>query len=251
MTENNAGITATISGSFNKYLDQIRQKIQEFEKAGIRILSPRYTRPISCRDHFIILESDKGTPVDIELNHLAAISQSDFLYVVNPAGYIGKSVSLEIGYALSRDIPVYSLETPKDYLLSLFIKPEKSIDAIKKAFRAHLDTPIEKLPETRSPTLTELQDYVRCMVKRRGFEKETIKDVLLLFVEEVGELAREIRSFTDLKVSGKPKDNLRQELADCLIYLIDLANLSNIELGNAVREKEKINSGRKWRSRKA
>jgi len=243
-------ISATISGSFNKHLDQIQNKILEFQQEGIEVLSPKLSRPISCEGKFVRLETDKGAPGEIEFEHLGAISRSDFLYVVNPRGYIGKSVALEIGYALSKDIPVYSLEKPEDNVLSFFVKPEKSIRVIKQLLIAKRNKIF--FPK-KSPTLTDLQNYVRDMVKRRGFEKETIEDVLLLFVEEMGELSRAIRDLKGLKVSRKRENvykNLREELADCFIYLLDIANLANVSLKDALREKEKLNSARKWRSRK-
>lgn len=251
MDRTETSISATISGSFNKYLDQIKEKILEFEHEGIKVLSPKPSRQVSLSSGFVVLESDKEVPQEIELSHLKAISQSDFLYVVNPKGYIGKSVALEIGYALSRSIPVYSLEHPRDYVFSFFVRPEKSVRAIKQSLT---NMQSETFPAKKSPTLTDLQDYVRRMVKRCGFEEETMEDVMILFIEEVGELARAIRIFTGLKASRKHMDgyeSLREELADCLIYLIDLANMANIEFEDALREKEKINSRRKWRSRKA
>jgi NTP pyrophosphatase (non-canonical NTP hydrolase) len=243
-------ISATISGSFNKHLDQIQNKILEFQQEGIEVLSPKLSRPISCEDEFVRLETDKGTPGEIEFEHLEAITRSDFLYVVNPGGYIGKSVALEIGYALSRNIPVYSLEKPEDNVLSFFVKPEKSVKIIKRLLMTKRD---EISFTKKSLTLTDLQNYVRDMVKRRGFEKETTEDVLLLLVEEIGELARAIRDLKGLKVGRKSENvykNLREELADCLIYLLDIANLADVNLEGALREKEKLNSARKWRSRK-
>lgn len=245
-------ISVTISGSFNKHLDQIRQKILEFEHEGIRVLSPKPSQPVSRRGRFIILESDKGMPADIELKHLEAISKSDFLYIVNPEGYIGESVILEVGYALSRDIPIYSLEPPRDSVLSFFVTPEKSIKAIKRSFEMHNRERSEVSLTKRGLTLAELQDYVRFSVRQRGFENETIKDVLILFIEEIGELARAIRNLSGLKVSRKHLDShraLRQELADCLMYLLDIANLANMDLEDALREKQRVNSRRKWRSR--
>lgn len=252
MSRNETNISATISGSFNKHFEQIRRKILEFEQEGIRVLSPKPSRPVSRTERFVVLESDRGTPAKIESKHLEAISRSDFLYIVNPGGYIGKSVTLEAGYALSKDIPVYSLEPPEDSILSFFIKPEKSIKAIKRSVEICKRERNKAFLTKKALALAELQDYVRFTVRRRGFEKETIKDVLVLFVEEVGELARAVRSLTGLKVSRKHADSykiLRQELADCLIYLLDIANLANIDLENALREKERIDSRRKWRSR--
>jgi len=249
MGRTKARVSATISGSFNKYLDQIQQKILEFEREGIEVLSPKLSTPSSRKGGFLILKSDEGTPQEIEWKHLDAISQSDFLYVVNPEGYIGKSVALEIGYALSKNVPIYSLEKPKDHVLSLFIKPEKSLKAIRRSVTT---MPREIFLTKKVHTLTEFQNYVRHMIKRRGFKKETFENVLLLLVEEIGELARAARSLIGLKVSRKRIDtykSLRHELADCLIYLMDLANLADINLEDALKEKERINSTRKWRSR--
>lgn len=251
MDRDKTNISVAISGSFNKHFDQVRQKISEFELEGIKVLAPKPSKPISSKHGFVMLESDRGTPEEIELNHLKAISQSDFLYVVNPKGYIGTSVAFEIGYAFSRNIPIYSLEKPKDCVLCFFIKPEKSIQAIKQSLKGGES---ENLPPGRAFTLSELQDYIHRMVIKRGFEKETLRDVLLLLLEEVGELARAIRGFTGLKISRERVDShkdLKQELADCLIYLVDLANLADIKLEDALREKERMNSKRRWRSRKA
>ena len=39
---------------------------------------------------------------------------------------------------------------------------------------------------------------------------------------------------------------LAPELADVLLYLLQLASLNNIDLGQAVLDKLKINDGRKW-----
>lgn len=41
--------------------------------------------------------------------HLAAIRQSDFLYLYNPCGYIGINTALEVGYAHAHGIPIVAL----------------------------------------------------------------------------------------------------------------------------------------------
>jgi hypothetical protein len=40
-------------------------------------------------------------------DHFSAISQAEALYVINPGGYIGTLVKIEIGYALGKGKPVY------------------------------------------------------------------------------------------------------------------------------------------------
>jgi len=97
-------------------------------------------------------------------------------------------------------------------------------------------------------TLKDYQGYVAQIVKKRGFEKETISDIFILLVEEVGELAKIIRRVQGLKLAqdSKVNKNISYEIVDCLIYLLDLANQLNIDLAKAFREKEKMNKKRKW-----
>lgn len=243
MSHDNTKILATISGSFHKHLDEIQRTIREFQREGIEVLSPELSELASSKNGFVMLETDKGSPGEIETRHLEAISRSDFLYIVNPEGYLGKSAALEIGFAISRNIPVYSLSEPDDVAFSSLVRSEKPIRTIKRDLKARTLT-------KKPPTLAGLQDYVRKVVKLRGFEDETVEDGLLLFVEEIGELARAVRIFVGLKSSRRKRSNiyqhLREELADCLIYLIDIANLADIDLENAVRKKEMHDLARRW-----
>ena len=245
MNKDKRKISVTISGSFNKDLDAIQKKIHQFQQEGVEVLSPKKSRAVSIHGGFVKLEDDKGTPSEIESRHLEAISRSDFLYVVNPGGYIGRSAAFEIGYALSQNIPVYSLEKPEDVTLSFFVKPKRRIKTIKRELNARR----HKMFTRKQLTLKELQDYVHDMTELRGFERETIEHAMLLLVEEVGELAKATRNLLGIRSSRKRdlRKNVREELADCLIYLLDIANLANVDLENAVREKERRNSRRKWR----
>lgn len=123
-------IKVTISGSFRKHLDLIIKVIAEFEKFGIDILSPKYKLPKNPGDEFILFEGEKtNDPKQLEEIHLNAIRNSDFLYVVDPGGYIGNSATMEIGYAIALNIPIYAMEEPEEFILKLFVvkKSPKSI----------------------------------------------------------------------------------------------------------------------------
>jgi NTP pyrophosphatase (non-canonical NTP hydrolase) len=237
-------LSATISGSFNKDFVKIQKKVRQFQNEGIEVLAPPLSKIVGNHEGFVTLEHNKGAPHEIESDYLDAISRSDFLYVVNSRGYIGRSVALEIGYAVSKGIPIYSMEKPKDITLSFFVKPKKSIKAIKRELTAKP----HKIFSKTQRTLKELQEYVDYTVKIRGFEKETIEHAMLLLVEEVGELAKATRNLLGIKSSRKAdlQKNVRAELADCLIYLLDISNLAKVDLEHAFLEKEKRNHRRKW-----
>jgi NTP pyrophosphatase (non-canonical NTP hydrolase) len=84
--------------------------------------------------------------------------------------------------------------------------------------------------------------------KERGWVKDTYSEKFLLFIEEVGELAKAMRKTAGLydEKSKQKHLELEEEFADVLSYLLDLANYFQIDLERAFREKEKINEGRTW-----
>lgn len=88
---------------------------------------------------------------------------------------------------------------------------------------------------------------MRRLIVERGFDKETIPEVFMLFLEEAGEFAKAAR-----KVSGITTDknsrvhDLEEEAADVFWLLIDLCNRLDIDLEKAFAEKEKKNSKRTW-----
>lgn len=102
------------------------------------------------------------------------------------------------------------------------------------------------LPE--HPTLSELQQYMDAVCQERGWTKDSYAEKFLLFTEEVGELAKAIRKDQGLyKEPGKQsRFELEEEFADVLSYLLDLANLFQIDLEAAFREKERVNATRTW-----
>ena len=102
------------------------------------------------------------------------------------------------------------------------------------------------LPE--HPTLMDLQKYMDEVCKERGWVKDTYAEKFLLFIEEVGELAKAMRKTAGLydeKAKQKHIDH-EEEFADVLSYLLDLANYFQIDLETAFREKEQINESRTW-----
>ena len=98
------------------------------------------------------------------------------------------------------------------------------------------------------PTIADFQQYVRDMVKERGFKDENISQIFMLFLEECGEMAKAARKRAKIKTDANSKTfDIDHEIADVFIYLLDIANHFDIDLEKAFREKEDINKKRKWR----
>ena len=81
----------------------------------------------------------------------------------------------------------------------------------------------------------------------RGFRKQSIYQQFMKFLEEAGELAKATKH--QLK---NPKDKALQkesghEAADVFMYLLELCNRLDVDLMQAMREKEEINEKRNWK----
>lgn len=98
------------------------------------------------------------------------------------------------------------------------------------------------------PTLRVLQDYLATVCQERGWTRDNPSEKFVLFVEEIGELAKAIRKRTGLydEAARNKSFALDEEFADVLAYLLDLANCYGVDLETAFRAKEKINETRIW-----
>lgn len=98
-------------------------------------------------------------------------------------------------------------------------------------------------------SLKELQEYTRKMIKSRGFDNETPQDIMLLLTEELGELAKEVRKSTNIKLDVKASrtQNLDKEIADIFNYIMALCVATDIDLFEAYKSKEEINFKREWK----
>lgn len=99
-------------------------------------------------------------------------------------------------------------------------------------------------------TLTEIQEYIRNVIKIREFSEQNIEKTMLLLTEEVGELAKAVRkeqtSMTIDKSKIKNYDTVESEVADVFIVLCCICNKLNIDLFSALQSKERENIERNW-----
>lgn len=98
-----------------------------------------------------------------------------------------------------------------------------------------------------NPTLPDFQKYVAEMIKEREFDKETVPELFMLFLEECGELAKAARKAHGIKFDKSSETfHVADEAADVLIYLLDICNKFGIDLETALRDKEEKNKKREW-----
>lgn len=111
-------LSCAIPRSFSKFKPEIDLTIEEFTDLGVSVLAPDEgwlykpgLRSFTREDlySFRPLPSEIGMTIkEIEDKFLDSLSKSDFVYVVNPEGFIGDTVGFEIGFAKGKNIPIYS-----------------------------------------------------------------------------------------------------------------------------------------------
>lgn len=134
-----------LCGSF-KFTDQLIELKKFFDGRGIACYVPRPfkyripDKPSSFTDEWLKLPLfNKREESRIAVRaHLKKIKRSDVSYIVNPSGYVGNMVILEIGYAYALGKPIYSLESIKDpavmSLITEKLKPEELVNVLKNDF---------------------------------------------------------------------------------------------------------------------
>lgn len=138
----------TISGSFHRHMGAISEAVGAFHDAGVRVLSPADPRVVDEIGPFLFVASDRHRSVRlVQDRHLAAICESNFLWLVCPDGYVGQSAAMEIGFAVARGIPIFSFDFPHDLTLRQYVHRVDTVaDAIRTASpRAHLSEQVPSL----------------------------------------------------------------------------------------------------------
>ena len=102
-----------------------------------------------------------------------------------------------------------------------------------------------KLPTDDS--LKKLQAYIWQMNIERKFNTKDPSKKLVMLMEEVGELSKAIRKIAGMKFTKTTKmTDVKEELGDVQIVLLGLASLLDVDMFDAVVEKEKKNRERSW-----
>ena len=96
--------------------------------------------------------------------------------------------------------------------------------------------------------LQELQAFHRKLDQEKHFDQDIFRNIAYLS-GEIGELVSAIRALR--KTDGVSKEavaraHVGEELADCLAYIVKLANYAEVDLHNAYVNKMRQNTNREW-----
>jgi NTP pyrophosphatase (non-canonical NTP hydrolase) len=98
--------------------------------------------------------------------------------------------------------------------------------------------------------LKTLTEAMHNFVESKGWYRadsthpQTSKNLAISLVLEASEVLEHFQ-WSDLPADSQ---ELASELADVMLYLLQLASVNEIDLGQAVMDKLKVNDGRNWES---
>lgn len=123
-------LLATVSGSFHRHMTAIAEAVAELTASGVHVLSPADPQVVDAHGEFFFVASDRTRSVRmVQDRHLESLRASNFLWLVCPDGYVGQSASMELGYAVAHDVPVYSTSLPTDLTLRQYVRRVPSLTA--------------------------------------------------------------------------------------------------------------------------
>jgi len=126
-------LSATVSGSFHRHMEQITAAVHELAALGVRVLSPADPRIVAQQGEFLFVASDVLRSVRlVQDRHLESIRAGNFLWLVCPDGHVGQSASMEIGYAVREGVPIFATHAPTDLTLRQYVRVVPSLkEAVK------------------------------------------------------------------------------------------------------------------------
>jgi NTP pyrophosphatase (non-canonical NTP hydrolase) len=103
----------------------------------------------------------------------------------------------------------------------------------------------EKNSPNAADSLIELRDLIRQFSGERDWNQfHTPKNLAMALSVEVAELVEHFQwlpTDADVELDERKRTGIRHELADVLVYLIQLADKTNVDLRSAVLEKMELN----------
>ena len=135
--------TVCLCASF-RFFKELTKVSRVLTKKGVICLTPK---PFKFRDqehpaYFCnmwddLSHSDKlKVSQEAELDYLEKVDKADILYVINPSGYVGKSVLFEVGYAFAKGKVIFFQEPVQDFAIMGLVQRIATTEDVVKFIEA-------------------------------------------------------------------------------------------------------------------
>ena len=101
--------------------------------------------------------------------------------------------------------------------------------------------------DTQGAALNAYQQYVRQIMRDRGFDEERVSQKFMLLLEEAGEFSQAARKNANLaQATDAEVEDLNDAAADVFAILLDICNHLDLDLEKAFIAREHKNQSRTW-----
>lgn len=101
--------------------------------------------------------------------------------------------------------------------------------------------------DTQGAALSAYQQYVKQVMRERGFDDERISQKFMLLLEEAGAFAQAARASANLaQATDANVEDVGDAAADVFAVLLDICNQLGIDLEQAFVVREHKNQNRAW-----
>ncbi|WKZ46079.1 MAG: MazG-like family protein [Anaerolineales bacterium] len=107
---------------------------------------------------------------------------------------------------------------------------------------------MEDLLSRNNLGLKDLQAFHKQLDQEKSFDQDIFRNVAYL-TGEIGEMVsaiRKLRQTKDLQEEMTAREHVADEIADCLAYIVKLANYAEVDLHEAYLNKMRRNLNREW-----
>lgn len=119
-------LRVTVSGSFTRYGDLLRETIHGMRERGLIVMSPRSGEVEHVERGFAFLHGDPSRNKRMtEDRHLDAIRASDMMWIINRDGHVGISTAFEMGFATALGVPIYAAAILNDDPISTYAQTQQ------------------------------------------------------------------------------------------------------------------------------
>ena len=131
--------TVALLGSFGTHYDLMTQVAKKLNSNGFGVLVPKLNGIKNDNSGFLILNGDENKNEELlEDDYLDKCLEADCVYVCNKDGYIGGTVSFELGTLQCYGQEVFFMEEPNDVLIRKLIPSYHTSDI--DSFISQLET---------------------------------------------------------------------------------------------------------------
>lgn len=111
-----------------RFMDQVQEAAAALRKQGINVEVPAG----SMKDVYPTLPEEPRhyLAAGMTFTHFQRIREADVVWVYNPEGYIGTSVTMEMAFACALGKPIYTLEKDEDGARSTLVTGIRSTEAL-------------------------------------------------------------------------------------------------------------------------